>query len=222
MPKKTKRRIVTVDMSGVESGGKAVPDGVYAVVVHEISEEEGDKGPYLKWVFKITDGPASSALLYDNLSLSPKALWKLKGLLETLGVEVPDSSMELDLEEYIGMEMTVTIANEEYQGKDRPKISQYGGELDSESRKSGKPSKSGDSSSGSTSKKTPKKDEDNDDDRPEAGDVVKFTDDGKEYIGKIKSIEDDMATVVQGKNDKERKNGDEWEIPIGDLEAVDE
>lgn len=214
MPKKTKRRTVSVDMTGVEAGGKAVPDGVYAVEVAEVTQEEGDKADYLKWKFRITDGSCKGAVVYDNTSLSPAALWRLKGLLECLGVDVPDSSMELDLDEYVGMEMTITVANEEFQGKDRPKVAQYGGEVDESSGKGAKSSGAESSDSSGRKKTASKKNDDDDDaDRPKAGDRVSFEDQGKTYKGKIKSIEDDMATVLDDSKD-------EWDIPLKDLTVI--
>lgn len=210
---KKKGRTITVDMSGVESGGKAVPDGVYEVEVAEITEEESSEGnPYLKWKLRVTEGPCKGAPLYDNTSLQPQALWRLKGLLETLGVEVPDSSMDLDLEEYVGMTMTVTVANEEYQGKDRPKVAQYGGEEKNERAPAGK--KGG--GKGKAKAEEPEDDDDDDDDDEPAfklGQKVKFTDDGKTLKGKVVQIEGDTATV-------KTSDGEDWEIATEDLTAV--
>jgi hypothetical protein len=202
-----KKKGLSVDFSGVESGGKAVPDGAYEVEVVEVTEEEGaDSGnPYLKWKFRITEGDSKGAALYDNTSLQPQALWRLKGLLEVLGVEVPDSSMELDLAEYTGQTLTVTVVNEEFQGRDRPKVDSYGGDADKSSR-SGK----------TTKKKTPTKDDDDDDDDDDEfkkGDLVQFEDEGKKLKGKVVSVDGDTATV-------ETSDGEEWEIEASDLKKL--
>lgn len=201
-------RGLSVDFSGVESGGKAVPDGAYEVEVVEVTEEESSEGnPYLKWKFRVTEGPSKGAAIYDNTSLQPQALWRLKGLLEVLGVEVPDSSMDLDLSDYVGSTLTITVANEEYQGKDRPKVASYGGEA-SES-----------SSTQSSKKKSSSKAEEEDDDSSDdsesefkKGQKVKFVDNKKTHKGKIVSIEGDTATVDV--------NGEEWELSTEDLTAL--
>jgi plastocyanin len=223
VPKKTggRKKGLEVDFTGVESGGKAVPDGVYELEVQGIEINEGEKGQYLTWKSKVvSEGAAKGGIVYDNTSLTPQALWRLKGLLECLGVDVPDSSMELDLEEYVGMKFTATIANENYQGKDRPKIAQYGGEV-TEGEESGSSAKSGKSSekSSSSAKKSSKKSEEEgeveeEDDIPfKAGQKVKFVDNKKSYTGKIVGIEDDKATV-------KTPDGDEWELDLTDLEAA--
>ena len=206
--RKSKKRGLTVDFTDVESGGKAVPDGSYEVEVVEVTEEESSEGnPYLKWKFRITDGEAKGAALYDNTSLQVQALWRLKGLLEVLGDDVPNSSMDLDLSEYPGRTLTVSVVNEEYQGKDRPKIDRYGGEAE-------KPAKSTKSKS-----KAKAKDDDDDDDDDDGdsdtpsfkkGDKVKFTDDGKTHKGKVLKVDGDTATV-------ETSDGEEWDIETSDL-----
>src|SRR5271170_3613659 len=99
-----KKSGVSIDFSGVESGGgRAIPDGNYTVEVTEVTEEESSEGnPYLKWIYKVATGSHKGARIYDNTSLQPQALWRLKTLLECFGEEVPDSSMDLDLEGLVG------------------------------------------------------------------------------------------------------------------------
>ena len=54
-----KRADVTVDFTGIESGGRAVADGNYVLEVISIEEKESSEGnPYLAWKWKVTDdGP---------------------------------------------------------------------------------------------------------------------------------------------------------------------
>lgn len=121
-PKKTGSKI-KVDFKGVESGGKLVPEGDYTVRVDEVTQEESDAGnAYLAWVLKVADGKHKGSTLYHNTSLQPQALWNLKGVLEALGVEVPDSSLDVDLKELVGMTANVTVEHETYQGKPKARI----------------------------------------------------------------------------------------------------
>jgi len=119
-----KKRVVKVDMSGVEVK-RTVPEGQYRVSVSSIEQEfaEGDKSrPYLAWEFKILDGKNKGSTLYHNTSLQPQALWNLKGLLERLDVEVPDSAMDLDLDELVGQEIGVVVEHEEYNNRPRSRV----------------------------------------------------------------------------------------------------
>jgi hypothetical protein len=133
--KKKRGSTISVNFEGVESGGRSVPDGTYAVEVEAVNLEEGeDSGKeYLKWEMRITKGKHKGVKLYDNTSLQPQALWKLKSLLIAMGEEVPDSTMELNPQDYVGKTLEVETTNEEYQGKDKSKITGYvGGESEEE------------------------------------------------------------------------------------------
>lgn len=227
LKKKGGKKFLEVDFSGVESGGKAVPDGPYTVEVVEVTEEESkDEGnPYLKWKLRITEGDCKGSTLFDNTSLQPQALWKLKGLIESLGEEVPDSVMKIDINDFIDATLDVIVVNENYEGRDRPKVSEYGvaGSLTESSGKKRRGSSKAkdaddddDDKKPSTKKKTASKNDDDDDDDDaefEKGQRVKFTDDeDKVQKGKVVSVDDDTVTVQVG--------DEQWEIPAEDLEAI--
>lgn len=131
----SRRRKTTLsipDMSKVE-GRILVAEGEYSVEVAEISEEEGDKAPYFKWTFEITgDKKFDGAKLYYNTSLAENSLWNLKGLLEALGVDIPDEAFELDPDEVAGKTMGVVIEHETYQGRKQAKIVDFYAEEDEE------------------------------------------------------------------------------------------
>lgn len=118
---------VSVDFSGVESR-ILLPEGDYHVRVKSVELEESSAGnPYLKWIFATIDEEPglNNKSVYHNTSLQPQALWNLRNLLETLGVSVPESAVELDLEEFIDLEMVASLAHEDYQGKPQVRITGY-------------------------------------------------------------------------------------------------
>ena len=122
---KKKGNKLKVDFTGVETRAH-IADGQYHVKVEEITQEEGNQVPYLKWVFVIvSDDKTNGRKLFYNTSLAPQALWNLRNLLETLGVDTPDGALSLDLDEYLGLELMVRVENETYEGKDRPKVTDF-------------------------------------------------------------------------------------------------
>jgi Protein of unknown function (DUF669) len=236
--RKSKGWSVDVDFEGVESGGFNLEDGTYAAEITKAESTESSEGnPMIVVSWVVTDGPKKGTKLnYDNISLLPQALWKLKALLEALGVEVPDSSLSVEESDLVGGECSIEVTNETYAGKERPKITGY---VSSEDVPEGeeedeKPAKS------SSKKKTAKKDEDeegDDDDgedekvgkKPsetvkktskkdepefEEGDRVKFRDDKDKLVkGKVVEIDGEMAKV-------EDASGDVWELEVSSLEAA--
>ncbi len=133
MVRKAKKAGIKVNFKGVEAGAKALPDGTYTVTVEEVEQFESEGGnDCLKWKLKVSEGKNKGRVIFDNTSLQPQALFRLRGLLESLGHEVEDSEVTLDLSEFIGKSMVVEVANETYQGKKNPKVVTYGSAEDAE------------------------------------------------------------------------------------------
>lgn len=126
---KSKKDVLTVDFSGVESGGAPrLPEGDYLAKVKSIKKTtaESSGNTMLKWEWEITEGKHKGKVLRDNTVLSPRALWRLKKVLEALGVEVPDSALKLDLKSYIGESCGITVTDgEPYEGRIKSEISDF-------------------------------------------------------------------------------------------------
>lgn len=117
---------VTVDLSGVESSRKAIPEGQYVVSVNDASMENSSKGnDYIKFEFEVIEGAHKGAKLYHNCSLQPQALFNLKGVLEALGFTIPAKAFDLDLSDLIGLECEVEVGHETYDGKKRARIVEF-------------------------------------------------------------------------------------------------
>lgn len=123
---KKRKRTVSVDFTGVEAGGGSnVPEGQYEVKVDdvEVKTSENSGNDYLAWVFTIVNPKKHKGKkLYHNNSLQPQSLWSLRGLLEQLGVEVPDEPIDLDLDDLIDRTIGVEVQHEDYNGKPKPRI----------------------------------------------------------------------------------------------------
>ena len=116
------KRVVNLNMKDVPVGG-VIPEGEYIVTVDEVSVEESQQGnQYLKWVFKVIDGPQKNSKIYHNTSLLPQSLFNLKNLLIALGVPVPDKAFQLNLDECEGCNCGVTVTHETYDGKKRSRV----------------------------------------------------------------------------------------------------
>lgn len=123
---KKKKKGLKVDFTGTDVR-VLVPEGNYHAKVKEVTLEDGQQAQYLKWVFELIDADekVNGQKVYTNTSLAPQALWNLRNLLETMGVETPDDEMELELEEYVGLELIVRIEHEDFEGKMRTRVTDY-------------------------------------------------------------------------------------------------
>jgi len=123
-PKTTNK--INVDFTGVDmSGGTGfhIPEGNYRIKVKSIeqtvSKNDNDQ---LKWVFTGLDGKSKNKSFFYYTPLTEESLWKLGLTLKALGQEVPDSTMDIDLDELIDLECMGNVIDDEYDGKTRSKL----------------------------------------------------------------------------------------------------
>lgn len=95
-----------------------IPEGEYLAKVVTVEEGEGDKGPYLKWTIAVAEGDFEDkkAKPYYT-SFAPDSLFNLRGMLEAVGVEIPDEAFELEPDDLVDLELMIAIEHETYQGK---------------------------------------------------------------------------------------------------------
>ena len=121
--KKAKRTSLRIPgMKDVEGKRPLVAEGEYNVEVVAVEEREGQNAPYLAWELKVVGGKFDGAKLYHNTSLAPQALWNLRGLLEAIGVDVPDDDTDMDTDDFLGKTCGVVIEHETYEGKKQARI----------------------------------------------------------------------------------------------------
>ena len=117
---------VNVDLSGVEASRKAIPEGTYEVVVNEATQKDSrDGNPMISFEFEVAEGAHKGAKLYENCSLQPQALFKLKSVLLALGMDIPNKAFDLNLRDLVGLTCEVEVGHEVYEGKKRARILQY-------------------------------------------------------------------------------------------------
>lgn len=119
-----KRMLSMPNMSDVESYG-LLPEASYHVKVVKVEEKEGPKGPYLNWELEVVSGEHKGSKVWNITSLTDKSLWILKQWLEALEADVPEEAEEVAAEDYEGLELRITVKHDEYEGKKRPKISDF-------------------------------------------------------------------------------------------------
>lgn len=118
-----------IDLSGVqEKSFEPVPAGQYNARITNAEEKMGKEHPYIN--VEITLGGNGDQFdnrkVWDVLSLSPGALFKLKGFLRCIGYSEEDLSGSLDFEttDLVGAEVGVQLKieqSEEYGAQNRVK-----------------------------------------------------------------------------------------------------
>jgi hypothetical protein len=113
-------------------GGRVrVPEGDYPCRIKGVKRETSEKSgnPMLVITFVGTGGKLKGKEFRDYFSLMPKALFKLRQLIEALGEEVPEDKM--DVKPILARatknetELGVTMGDEEYENKIRSRPADY-------------------------------------------------------------------------------------------------
>lgn len=125
---------VNVDLSGVETSRKTIPEGTYTLVVDSATQKSSQGGnPMIAFEFSVAEGKYQGSKLYENCSLQPQALFKLKSVLIALGLEIPNKAFDLDLKDLIGLTCEAEVGHEVYEGKKKARILEYIDPSDSDS-----------------------------------------------------------------------------------------
>ena len=119
MARKTK-----VDFTGVESYN--IPEeGKKQVRILKVEETTSQGGnDVLKFTFEVIKGDDKGCRVIESFSLADNALWKLKSLLQALGMKC-DKKVTLDLDKLEGRELVIEVKHEEYNGTTRAKSNAF-------------------------------------------------------------------------------------------------
>ena len=114
---------VIVNFKGVGSRN-IVAVGDYRAMVTKVTKGISKPGnPKLDWIFTVTAGPEEGHRFMPYVtSLLKTSLWNLRAVLEALGVEVPESDLQIVFGELKGLELGLTIEHENYEKRVKERI----------------------------------------------------------------------------------------------------
>ncbi len=117
------RRKMKLDFTGVETFNMPA-EGVHKVKIEKIEETVSQGGnDMFKVTFVVIAGASKGCKVIENYPLIDTALWKLKGLLEAIGMKA-DGRVQIDLDKMEGKTLELTVKYEEYEGKDRARVAE--------------------------------------------------------------------------------------------------
>ena len=118
-----KSRTHKIDLTGVESFNKPA-EGTHKVKIKKVEETTSQGGNEMfKVTFEVVSGPSKGCRVIENYPLIDTALWKLKSLLQAIGMKA-DGRVQIDLDKMEGRTLEIDVYYEEYNGQDRAKVSE--------------------------------------------------------------------------------------------------
>lgn len=204
------RGTTRVDFTGVEtSGGRLLPEDTYQFELTEIEEEVGqDSGePYWASIMEVADdGEFKGVKAYENFSLQPQSLWKLRSFLESAGYPTEDGPMDIDRNDLIGLIGTADVIHETYKNRPKHRINSWIIETDGKEKEDKSTARG---ANGGTKKVRRAEPDPEETVEWTVKDEASFKDGKKTLTGKIKSIDgDDVTVTVKGDGDYEMKTDD--------------
>lgn len=110
-----------VDFTGVEAFNR-MSEGQHVVKIVSADVRQSQGGNDMIVVaFEDVKGQDKGARAYENYPLVENALWKLKGMLQAIGMKC-DGKVQLDLDKLVGKTCIAVITEEEYDGKIRSRV----------------------------------------------------------------------------------------------------
>lgn len=127
---KKKAGVLKVDMRKEESGGGRfrVAEGDYRFKLKKVESgtSENSGNPMLIWYWEGVEGKVEGKILKDYTTLTPKSLWKVRSILEALGMDVPKKVISIPLKKLVGKEVGITLGDDEpYEGKIKSRAMDY-------------------------------------------------------------------------------------------------
>lgn len=124
--------MTVVDFTDVEvKDYSPIPAGAYLLQIVDAEEKpsESSEYNYLSLGWAVVDGEFEGRRLWDILSYSPKALWKLKSfLLGVVGIDMEDLRDDFQIipDDYVGLEAEARVTVEKStEGETRNSIKKY-------------------------------------------------------------------------------------------------
>lgn len=95
-----KAKPTELNFKGVSTSGRRVwvPEGDYLIRGKSVEETESKSSQNPMWVFRweFANGPKEGQEIIDRLVLVPQSLFRLRNLLEALGIKVPEGKLTVD------------------------------------------------------------------------------------------------------------------------------
>jgi hypothetical protein len=213
--KSKKSKAATVNFKGTESGGRSISDGwaTGKIIEAELTTAKESGNEMFKIVIAAKRGK-EKAKVYDNLVLTPNALWKMRSLLEAAGIDVDEEDdMTFTADDLLDLEFDMELVNENFEGKDRPKpltfapLGSRTGEEDDEEEDEEEDDEDEKPAKKKASKKKAKDDDDEeDDDDSDDDDSDDDDDDSSNDDDEDDDEEEEDEPPVKGKGKAKRKS----------------
>lgn len=119
---------IIIDLSNYKDTSSArVPEGRYRVVVDDVETDTAKTGnTVIKVWLRILGGVQDGEVIIDRLTLTDKAMFRVVGFMQGIGIPTPKKRLALDLRSFLHRQVDVDVEDDEpYNGRIKSKITRY-------------------------------------------------------------------------------------------------
>ena len=119
---------IIIDLSNYKDTSSArVPEGRYRVVVDDVETDTAKTGnTVIKVWLRILGGTQDGEVIIDRLTLTDKAMFRVVGFMQGIGIPTPKKRLALDLRSFLHRQVDVDVEDDEpYNGRIKSKIARY-------------------------------------------------------------------------------------------------
>lgn len=119
---------IIIDLSNYKDTSSArVPEGRYRVVVDDVETDTAKTGNTLIKVWlRILGGTQDGEVIIDRLTITPKAMFRVVGFMQGIGIPTPKKRLAIDLRSFLHRQVDVDVEDDEpYNGRIKSRIARY-------------------------------------------------------------------------------------------------
>jgi len=108
--------------------GSRVPEGRYTVLVQDAEMDKSAKGnPMVNlWLDIISPEEHAGATIVDRLTITDRALFRVVGFMQAIGIPTPKKRLQVNLRTFIGKTLDIDVADgEPYNGRVKSEVRGY-------------------------------------------------------------------------------------------------
>lgn len=119
---------IVIDLSNYkDSGNVRIPEGRYRAIVDDVDLDKSRAGnTMIKVWMRVLGGEHDGAVILDRLTLTDKAMFRVVGFMQGIGIKTPKKRLQINLKTFLKRQADIEVVDgEPYNGRIRSEIAQY-------------------------------------------------------------------------------------------------
>lgn len=119
---------IVIDLSNYKDGGNVrIPEGRYRAIVDDVDLDKSRAGnTMIKVWMRVLGGEHDGAIILDRLTLTDKAMFRVVGFMQGIGIKTPKKKLQINLKTFLKRQADIEVVDgEPYNGRIRSEIAQY-------------------------------------------------------------------------------------------------